>query len=102
MNEIRAVGAGEHFTDEEFMALPMIVVVSSRHENRYYGPFGNGMEAQAWCAEQTRAGGPTQFGLLPLRTPSIERSYDDWWTPDQFRSNDRIEQDFGVSPGQSH
>jgi len=99
MKEIRAVGAGEHFTNEEFMALPMIVVVSTRHENRYYGPFRNGVEAQAWCQEQEKAGGPERYGMLPLRTPNLDRSYDDWWTPDQFRSDDRILEDFGISPG---
>jgi len=37
--------------------------------------------------------------MLPLRTPNLDRSYDDWWTPDQFRSDDRILEDFGISPG---
>ncbi len=63
---------------ERFPNTPLIVLVSSPKHDRFFGAFANGTEAIAWLKKQ-----PTSvvFNIIPLRSPFIVRSHDDFYNP---------------------
>lgn len=51
-----------------------------------YGPFQSGKDAKVWMDAQFESGFRGNFHIVQLRTPNRERSYDDWWLADEYKS----------------
>lgn len=62
--------------------------------SKIYGPFVSLQACIEWITEQRKNGLRASLSISPLRTPHLERDYDDWWMSDQHRSPDRLEADF--------
>ena len=84
-------------SDADWEAVPCVVVLSHPDgHDRFYGPFGGVLEAEDWCRQQVKEGFSGFFVIMPMRSPSVARSYPDWWTPDRHRTRIEIVKDFGL------
>jgi hypothetical protein len=63
---------------DHFPNTPLIALVQSGRHDRYFGAFANGAEAQAWFDEQPNN---VAVQFIPLRSPHIVRTYDDFYNP---------------------
>lgn len=58
----------------------VVMVIHPNADDRMYGPFRNGTDAMRWMHSQRHVG-LNAMGVLPLRTPDRDRSYNDFWYP---------------------
>ena len=65
---------------------------------KIYGPFVSLEECIKWITKQRDNGFRSTFSISPLRTPDLERNYDDWWMSDNIRKPARLEEEFPAEP----
>ena len=63
---------------DDFPNTPLVAVLYLPNSVRYFGAFANGLEAIAWLNQQPPR---IEFAFIPLRSPNIVRSYDDFYNP---------------------
>ena len=75
--------------DEDFIKTfgPCVVILHGPSMEKHYGPFESGKQAIEWMNHQVIVGNVRNFSVDRLRTPYVERAYDDWWAGDWHQIN---------------
>lgn len=55
-------------------------------EQKIYGPFMNGIEAQEWYERQPK---DVRICFMPLRSPNVKRTYNDFYQPVYMENESR-------------
>ena len=92
------IGHGfSRLTESQWDMVKCVVVL--RHPDgldRFYGQFDGYSKAEEWCDKQVENGFHGTFIIMPLRHPDVKRSYDDFWTPDAYRIDQKVWEDFDL------